>query len=75
LHSIIAFIFSKIISCEASQKLPMEPSTLHCLKHNENPKTNDSGGCQLGLANKEASFMTLSLQDQNTLIEQSHLKQ
>jgi len=34
----------------------MEPSTLHCLKLNENPKKNDSGGCQLGLANKEASF-------------------
>ena len=28
-------------------KLPMQPSTLDCLKHNEK---NDSGGCQLGLA-------------------------
>jgi len=30
-----------------------------CIKHNENHKNKDSGGCQLELAYKEASFKAL----------------
>jgi len=37
----IAFQNYFIISCNATQKLPIKPSTFHCLKHNKN----DSGGC------------------------------